>query len=455
MSEIDWVPSLVVLAVGELAGIVLVLLQISSRPQDAARAADLEDLRRQKERLLRALRDLEDISRGDVAAERADLELRTAVVMQKLAEAEPVDHKASRKARKAGKVALGKAAPAKASASEAAKDEPTGGLSPEIKGLLKGAAVVAFIALSFFILTRSTSERGEGQGMTGGQPGMTSTGSADPGVAPDLRPQDSARLQAARSGVAAAPESVDAQIELGFSLIEAEGWTEAFAVSEVILDRSPENPDGLVILGVVRLKMGQADSAADLFARALIADPEHLAALSYAGLVAIQEGDRDAARAAWTRARALADGPDATTLDELLAMLQTDGPIPGLEAERPNPELAPPPSPAGRAIAGTVRLAAGASAPAGGVLFIIAHPEGVDRGPPVASRRLLGGSLPATFTIGPGDVMMGGPFPGKVTLSARLDADGNAGTRGDDDLVGSAGVVQAGAEGVEIVLAPR
>ena len=444
MSEIDWVPSLVVLAVGAIAGFVLARLQGPARPQDAARAADLEDLRRQKERLLRALRDLEDLSRGDVATERAELEVRAAEVMRQLEQAEGVERKAAGKRRKH--------APR-----EAEKEEPTGGLSPEMKGMLKGAAVVAFVALCFFVLTRSTSERADGQGMTGGQPGMTSTRTGGSPDAPDLSPRDSDRLQAARAAAAAAPDSVDAAIELGFALIDAEGWMEAFTVSEGILEQAPESPDGLVILGVVRLKMGQADAAADLFRRALRSDPDHLAALSYAGLVAIQSGDRGAARAAWTRARGLAEGSDAATLDELLSMLQQDGPIPGLEpgGDPPPAQGGPAPSPADGAIAGTVRLAAGATTPPGAVLFVIAHPEGVDRGPPVASRRLLGSRFPATFTIGPDDVMMGGPFPGAVTLSARLDADGNAGTKEDSDLVGTAGVVKAGAEGVEIVLAPR
>ncbi len=424
MHEIAWTPAIVVLVIGGIAGVILARLQGGSDRDTAARAADLEDLRRQKERLLRALRDLQDLSRGDVDGERAELELRAADVMRRLEQAEAVDRKAARKAavaeaRKQGKVAAG-------------------GLSAEVKGMLKGAAVVAFVALCFFMLTRSTSERTEGMGMTGGQPGMTTAG----GQGPDLSPGTRARLEAARTGVAAAPGSLDAQIELGFALIEAQGWMEAGSVAGTILDQAPSNPDGLVILGVVQLKRSKPGEAAEAFRRALESDPNHLAALSYSGLVALEVGDVEAARAAWTRARAFAEGADLQTLDGLLAMLD---------------QRAPPAAAAAgaRVISGTIRLADGASPPEGGVLFVIARREGVDSGAPVATRRLLSGSLPATFTIGQGDVMMGGPFPDAVTLSARLDADGNAGTKGEGDLVGTAGVVQAGADGVEILLAPR
>ena len=461
MTEIDWTPSIVVLVVGVFAGLIMAKLQGGAGRSAAARAADLEDLRRQKERLLRALRDLQDLSRGDVDGERAELEMQAAEVMRRLEEVDAADKQAARKeARKKGKVATKKGEHATKKGEHATKkgeDGPEGGLSPELKGMLKGAAVVAFVALCFFLLTRSTSERTDGMGMTGGQPGMSAPrGAQEPGEAPDLSPRASARLEAARAGVAAAASSLDAQIELGFALIEAEGWMEAFAVGGAIVEQAPHNPDGLVILGVVRLKMGLPDLAAEQFRKALEADPDHLAALSYAGLVALQTGDREGARAAWSHARTRAEGADLATLDGLMQMLDQEVPPPGAApgADHP-PHDAPPPAAAGATIAGTVVLAEGTAAPEGGVLFVIAHPEGVDRGPPVASRRLLGTSFPATFTIGPGDVMMGGPFPGTVTLSARLDADGDAGTRGADDLVGSAGLVQGGAQGVEIVLAPR
>ena len=321
MAEIDWVPSLVVLAVGLIAGVVMARLQGSSGKSGAGRAADLEDLRRQKERLVRALRDLQDLPRGEVATERADLELQTADVMRRLDAAEVADRQAA----------------TKAAVHKASKEAATVGLSPEIKGMLKGAAVVAFVALCFFILTRSTGERADGMGMTGGQPGVSATQSGDPDAAPDLGPRGSARLEAARAGVAASPQSIDAQIELGFALIEAEGWMEAFSLAEGILEQAPASPDGLAILGVVRLKMGQPDVAADLFGQALQGDPDHLAALSYAGLVALQSGDREAARTAWTRARARAEGPDAATLDELLVLLESDVPIPGLEPDAGHP----------------------------------------------------------------------------------------------------------------------
>jgi hypothetical protein len=59
------------------------------------------------------------------------------------------------------------------------------------------------------------------------------------------------------------------------------------------------------------------------------------------------------------------------------------------------------------------------------------------------------------FEIGPGDVMIPGRrFEGAITLTARLDTDGNASSSGPNDLQGAApSTVQPGTTGIEIVLA--
>ena len=130
--------------------------------------------------------------------------------------------------------------------------------------------------------------------------------------------------------------------------------------------------------------------------------------------------------------------------------------IPGLS--RPTPrvaELAPqaPAAPvAGEALEGHVRLADGVSAGSGVVLFVIAR-SGAG-GPPLAVKRLPPGPFPLGFELGPGDVMIPGrPFAGPISLSARLDADGDPLTRGESDL--SAALtepVQPGARGLELIL---
>jgi hypothetical protein len=76
-----------------------------------------------------------------------------------------------------------------------------------------------------------------------------------------------------------------------------------------------------------------------------------------------------------------------------------------------------------------------AARPADGVLFVIARSLGARGGPPLAVLRIANPDFPLEFSIGPDNVMIPSMrFEGAISLSARLDADGNAMTRGADDL---------------------
>ena len=69
-------------------------------------------------------------------------------------------------------------------------------------------------------------------------------------------------------------------------------------------------------------------------------------------------------------------------------------------------------------------------------------------------QRIVDPRLPLEFSIGPEDRMIEQmPFAGPLTLSARLDADGNAMTRLAGDLQGQAPEAhEPGDEGVAIVI---
>lgn len=103
---------------------------------------------------------------------------------------------------------------------------------------------------------------------------------------------------------------------------------------------------------------------------------------------------------------------------------------------------------------GVVRLAPGLEgrAPPGAVLFVIARSAAA--GPPAAVLRLPQPRFPLRWEIGPAQRMIQGtPFAGPFALSARLDSDGNATTRGAEDLSGrAAGRHFPGDAGIEIVL---
>ena len=86
-------------------------------------------------------------------------------------------------------------------------------------------------------------------------------------------------------------------------------------------------------------------------------------------------------------------------------------------------------------IEGRIELAAEMARPEAGVLFVIARPQGVQAGPPLAVLRVPDPEFPLEFSIGPENVMIPSMrFEGAISLTARLDSDGNAMTRGSGDL---------------------
>jgi hypothetical protein len=107
----------------------------------------------------------------------------------------------------------------------------------------------------------------------------------------------------------------------------------------------------------------------------------------------------------------------------------------------------------GETIRGEVRLA-GVEAPPGATLFVIARTKGARGGPPLAVLRVPSPRFPHAFELGQTNVMIPSMrFAGEMDLTARLDVDGNAMTKVDDDLEGRAMSAHApGDRGVVIEL---
>jgi hypothetical protein len=84
-------------------------------------------------------------------------------------------------------------------------------------------------------------------------------------------------------------------------------------------------------------------------------------------------------------------------------------------------------------------------------LFLFARAAGVDRGPPLAVKLLESIQFPYSFTLGQESVMMpGSVFEGEMTLTARIDQDGDA-KSSPSDLEGILKVT-AGDNKVELVI---
>ncbi|OGP81804.1 MAG: hypothetical protein A2Y95_00515 [Deltaproteobacteria bacterium RBG_13_65_10] len=111
----------------------------------------------------------------------------------------------------------------------------------------------------------------------------------------------------------------------------------------------------------------------------------------------------------------------------------------------------------GASISGTIRLAPGAKAPPSGVLYISARLGTRVNDPPFAVRRIDAPQFPVAYAISNENVMEAGiPFKGEMTVTARLDTDGNASTKDADDLVGSfaGNPALVGQSNVDFELAP-
>ncbi|CAI2719708.1 c-type cytochrome biogenesis protein CcmI/CycH [Nitrospina watsonii] len=81
-----------------------------------------------------------------------------------------------------------------------------------------------------------------------------------------------------------------------------------------------------------------------------------------------------------------------------------------------------------QAVEGVVTLAPG-QAPRvteAAVLFLYARPRGVESGPPLAVKKINFFTFPMEYSLGPAEVMLAGTsFEGPLTVSARLDLDGD------------------------------
>ena len=496
LTEVHWLPGIITLLVAAGAGAFCVGLLRRSTGNDAPAHGEppnagetqlrIDDLLQRRQQLMRALRDSQDRSKSVAVdtEEVRDLELRAARVFKALAEAE---QGAAAKPIEASSVA----SPPDPMPSRDA-DTPT---AASKFAAFKWMAVGAFLPLVAISLYFGISERKDDMTpMTGGNPALSGPMSAAtgpeagqpgapvPGVPPDLRPKASPLLDQARARVSAHPDDAEAWAALGWALVEAGGWIDVFETARRLKELAPSHPDSFVLQASVRIAMGQHELAQQLITDALTLAPSHIQGLSFQGALAMQRGDREAAAAAWQRAMAVA-GP-GNGFEELIAMAQSEARAPALPADHPPPRSAgasansaplgaggsastarprgSSASTAGAAamtaadavISGQVVLGAGTTFDGPGIVFIIARPKGVHRGPPAAAKRLTVTSFPLAFSISSADAMMGGGLPPEVSLSARLDADGNAGTRSADDLVSEATDVVVGTAEVVLQLRP-
>lgn len=279
---------------------------------------------------------------------------------------------------------------------------------------------LAFVGLLAWGLNEASAPRAEG--------GM---GGMDNGAA-----EWAADAVAAKAALESDPRDLAALNTLTWHAIAEQDMQTAMALLERAREVSPDDPEVITHLAIMQAAVGFPDRAEAGLDQALAARPDFARALLWKALIRQARGDKDTARSLATRAAASAVSADERgAARALLQELNAPAAVVHLQ--------------------GTVRLADGAVAPPGAVLFVYARASDQAQGPPTAVQRQPGAALPTAFALSDREILMGAPWPAQVWVQARLDADGNAMTRGDQDLASAlVGPLETGAAPIELVLAP-
>jgi cytochrome c-type biogenesis protein CcmH/NrfG len=429
MPDSTWVPGLVVLAAGAVGGLVLAVRARRSAPAPGRVDATGTDLERQRDALYQQIRDLDAgraaTSPDDYRAERLRLVIDAARTLRAMEAPEVVPTPAVPRA------------------------PSWGDRHPTLVGVLWGAGVVGFGGALYIGLTEYVKPKEEM-------------------AAPAARPSD-AQMEAmrqqrvdqmvaeAKKAYDAAPDDLAAGNAYAHVLLQAGEVMPAFEVTKKITEAHPDDPEARTHQAIVLMEIGDMDMASQLLDKVLAANPGFAEALGYRGALAYNSGAFAEAASMWERAK-VAEPAMASMLDPLILQAKAGGKAPpgmaGPAASGPasgGASAGPTPSD----VTGSVALTGGLSAPGQAMVFIYARPTGVDAGPPAAVLRIPAAAFPLDFRIGPNDSPMGGPFPEEMTLTARVDHDGNPTTKEPEDLEGRAEHVKPGQTGVAITLALR
>lgn len=116
-------------------------------------------------------------------------------------------------------------------------------------------------------------------------------------------PEGARELEAAVRALDALPDPPEGpRIQLGVAYERLGRADAAGALYEEMLGRSPDLPDALWRLGVVRWSQGRREEATRLWERTLAVAPDHARAMTDLGIARSQRGDAGAAEALWLRA---------------------------------------------------------------------------------------------------------------------------------------------------------
>jgi cytochrome c-type biogenesis protein CcmH len=255
------------------------------------------------------------------------------------------------------------------------------------------------------------------------------------------------------TGTGASNSSVRAALAEGKTAFAHQEFPKAIEAFKKVLSADPDNPEAHTYMGYILLQAGHGDGALMAFDKALSQAPNLPTALWGKGMVLYQNKEFAAARGIFEKLLSLVPpGEERNEIAKVLAEMPASG------APKDSAVKAPP-----KAAADTTAQISGkitidpklkTKVAPSAALFIIARSAGAPAGPPLAVKKIDRPAFPVDYTLSQENVMMpGAPFAGKITITVRLDKDGDPVTRGSGDLIGDyKKPVEVGAKNVDIAI---
>ena len=233
-------------------------------------------------------------------------------------------------------------------------------------------------------------------------------------------------------------------LKQGKSAFAKQDWPKAIEAFKQALAVDPNQPEAHAYMGFILVQAGHADGALLAFEKALAGPRICRWHYGERGWHCIKANKTMPEQGKHSRSCFRSSRPVRRELRLKKYWLKC---LRAEEKLRRQPGTATPPTSANQQIAGKIsidpKLKGNVDSQA--TLFIIARPSDVDKGPPLAVKKIDRPVFPLSYSLGPENVMMQGmPFTGTITITARLDKDGNPTTRQPGDLTGDyKGILQS------------
>ena len=271
----NWIPGLIVLAVGFVAAALFLLINRSKgTPAQQPRDGAVEDLERRYQSLIEQLKELA-AEKHTLPEERYQTE-RTRLEQEAVAALRAKDEHL----KKGGTKTPSRPAPSPAMTK--------GGLPPQLMGAVWGGGIVLFFGVLGYLLVSEQRPRGEDD---------TATGRVPPGMAANADEQQQQgqlepELAEAWERLKANPSDLDTAALLSHELIRRQMYEDAERITLRALAVDPFNVELRVHKGVLRAVRGDESGAEQELTQLVDTYPDAQEALLFLGALAARRGDK-------------------------------------------------------------------------------------------------------------------------------------------------------------------